>query len=573
MALHLRRFVASPLQIFELDHSASSLEGSPVLAASARCLALCITVNSPSIIRSTDASADCLSVYLCQIADGDDLVTSTMYSLLNYLTSSSSGQPPATGAGAQYATSTLSGIAGGAAVAADHRDPLETMTMRTHGFGRTDEQRRHMNASTIAVVTRLAIEFKKPEVTHVTISMLLQRLRSADVHTEATIVANLVPLALVAPKIDFIDVIQALSLLSRTPNLEDPKRSSSAVLAAQTRLGQALKGRPDLCDAYLVELLQLFSDSGTNVQTLAAGKREDLSPFKRATAAAATASASQGRTLPLSAGGGVTSNRQEGAVAELTSQLAGLILPIEAVLAHADYHPDQAPTSELIALFRNMWFLTVVLGIPTSLDEWHHAALARVALKTPALILESAQDYVESDLEYNSILRRDFSPVVLSRQRAALAELLPGHASEIKNFTLAQVTLLQTVHLVEGMRTRLGKPSTLLAYFCNESVNESHLSGPLDGIATKVWISLLSRARCASRTNPQLCSIHPRSSAATPTPSSSKHSRTISPPRSPPSCSISWSAAPTASSGSATCRSPTLRRSSRHSPRLCATLG
>jgi phosphatidylinositol 4-kinase len=39
-------------------------------------------------------------------------------------------------------------------------------------------------------------------------------------------------------------------------------------------------------------------------------------------------------------------------------------------------------------------------------------ALGVIAEKTPALVLEGANDYVDSDLEYNSVLRKDFAASV-----------------------------------------------------------------------------------------------------------------------------------------------------------------
>lgn len=43
---------------------------------------------------------------------------------------------------------------------------------------------------------------------------------------------------------------------------------TSQVLAAQTRLAQELHRRPELYEAYLVELLTLFSDKGVAIQNL-----------------------------------------------------------------------------------------------------------------------------------------------------------------------------------------------------------------------------------------------------------------------------------------------------------------
>lgn len=93
-----------------------------------------------------------------QTAAGEDLINSTLYSLLNNLTSSSAALAPNTN-GAHYASSTRS---------AGREAKLETMTVKTVGATvggpRTDEQTKQVNASTIAVVTRLAIEFKQSEV-------------------------------------------------------------------------------------------------------------------------------------------------------------------------------------------------------------------------------------------------------------------------------------------------------------------------------------------------------------------------------------------------------------------------
>jgi phosphatidylinositol 4-kinase len=413
------------------------------------------------------AIADWLSAL--QTADGDDLVSSTMYSLLNYVTSTPN-HLSAQGAG--YAASSRSGD--GRAAKAPDAMTVHTMAGTVFGGGRTDEARRQVNGSAIAVVTRLALEFNRPEVTHITVSMLLQRLRGADAHTEAIIVTNLVHLALIAPRADFIDIIKSFSLVSAAPNPEEPRHSSAAVLAAQTRLGRELKGKTDLRDAFLTETLQLFADKGTNVQMLAV-----------AHSGGSTASP-LGVDLGRSSSKGMGKRQSEELVKDLTGQLAGLLLPLDAILNHRNFNPHHDPSPALVALFRNMWFICVVLGIPGTLTDWHVAALDRIALKTPALILESASDYVSSDLEYNSILRKEFSDVVLSKRRSALSALIPALAADIRSLSLPQVTLLQTIFEVENRRSKLGRPSYLLAYFSNDSLNESELAKPLGAIATKI---------------------------------------------------------------------------------------
>lgn len=393
-----------------------------------------------------------------------------MYSLLNYVTSASY-QLSAQGAG--YAASSRSGDA--RAAKASDAMTVHTMAGTVFGGGRTDEARRQVNGSAIAVVTRLALEFNQPEVTHITVSMLLQRLRGADAHTEAIIVTNLVHLALIAPRADFIDIIKSFSLISASPNPEEPRHSSAAVLAAQTRLGRELKGKTDLRDAFLIETLQMFADKGTNVQMLAVAHSGGSS--------ASPLGVELGRS---SSSKGMGKRQTEELVKDLTGQLAGLLLPLDAILNHRNFNPHHDPSPALVALFRNMWFICVVLGIPGTLTDWHVAALDRIALKTPALILESAADYVSSDLEYNSILRKEFSDVVLSKRRSALSALIPALGADIRSLSLPQVTLLQTIYEVENRRSKLGRPSYLLAYFANESLNESELAKPLGALATKI---------------------------------------------------------------------------------------
>jgi hypothetical protein len=67
------------------------------------------------------------------------------------------------------------------------------------------------------------------QVTRLTISMLLQRLRSAEPTVEAAIAYNLVDLALSAPDTSFADIIRAFSAINRSANPDDPRFSNNMV--------------------------------------------------------------------------------------------------------------------------------------------------------------------------------------------------------------------------------------------------------------------------------------------------------------------------------------------------------
>lgn len=102
----------------------------------------------------------------------------------------------------------------------------------------------------------------------------------------------------------------------------------------------------------------------------------------------------------------------------MIEQLASLLLPIDALLAHADFNPRDNPSPEVVTLFRNTWFLCILFGFTTTDNnevtamDWLKPALARIALNTPSMVLEEAHDAVASDVEYNSVIRQEYANTV-----------------------------------------------------------------------------------------------------------------------------------------------------------------
>lgn len=111
----------------------------------------------------------------------------------------------------------------------------------------------------------------------------------------------------------------------------------------------------------------------------------------------------------------------------LVGQLVSLLLPIDALLSHMDCTRDQQVSSELVVLFRNMWFLCTLFLIAEpddkegSATEWRRPALARIATHTPALISEGvrdalisegARDTLVSDVEYNPVIGLEYAHIV-----------------------------------------------------------------------------------------------------------------------------------------------------------------
>ncbi|PWN34264.1 uncharacterized protein FA14DRAFT_161716 [Meira miltonrushii] len=487
MTTQLRRFVVMPMAMFELtqgEHSAPS----PVLAAAAKCLATCVTV-----------------------VPGNDLAVSTMYTLLNSLGRESGGT--SVGGVAGGAMSVRSGISR-AVTGRDYSMSRSGTQTLAHGGalgGKTDEQRRLIQVNTIAIVSRLALEVGTRDVLALAISLLLQRMRSSDEASEAAILNNIVPLALAGPKQSYMDVIRAFSQFSRqaltgganrragsiiqSPQLrlarglgrlkegEDEKATAAAAANGSAVPGSTLNAQPNgnadgeaqkqagRKELYMIELLQLFVEKGSQLQTSAASGKLAGSEEK-----------------------------------ELKSDLQGLLSVIAALLVHPDINPQLDPRIETVSLFRNMWLLSTIVGITdnqkrrsrsafnssSSHESPLTSALGIISLKTPTLVPESAQNYVESELKYNSVLKRDYSASALDAQRKELSALIPAHSAEIRSFGFAQVTFLNTIYHLECTRSSMGIPSMVLWYFVNEGLNNSSLVGSMQTIADKVMESYMN---------------------------------------------------------------------------------
>ncbi|KAJ6502153.1 hypothetical protein C8R45DRAFT_975566 [Mycena sanguinolenta] len=420
MAAHLRRFVTSPLPIFEFEF-ASETRAPPPLAAAAKCLAVCI-----------------------KRAPGDDLIMSNMYSLLNYIAATSKEIFESSSSSQMMSNPLYNG-----------QDHATIHSVETGLRGLSEEEKRLIGISTISVVTRLALEFKMEEVTRLTISMLLQRLRSAEPTVEAAIAYNLVDLALSAPESAFIDIIRAFSVINRSANPDDPRFSNNMVLAAQTRLAQELDRRPELYQIYLVELLTLFADKGVAIQNLKISNHHVKTD-------------------------------------DMIEQLASLLLPIDALLAHEDFNPQLKAENSIISLFRNMWFLCILFGFTSndeedSAMEWQKPALCRIAAKTPSTVLEESHDSVASNVEYNSVIRQEYAHTIISKHKSGLTTHISLRAGDIRSLSSGQVIFLLTMHDMESMRSAAGLTSSLVSYFINDSLNKHPgLSACMESIAEKV---------------------------------------------------------------------------------------
>lgn len=284
------------------------------------------------------------------------------------------------------------------------------------------------------------------------LSMLAMRRKSLSPSATASLTSKLVDLALVSPTTVFNDILSLFSVFSRESLITDNKQLSNAIHNSLLSLASRLSSRPEFYQTYLTSLLGVFVENGNTVQ----------------------------RTL---------SRNKKDAEYHLTSKL-GMLLPVlRALLEHKDFNPHLNPSEETVSLFRNVWFHCVLFGFVTEsvwIREWHDSMLV-IAKKTPVLVIESATNYIESDLEYNSVLRGgNFADHQLSSLRQRLTSFLPSLAYDIKGYSFAQTVFALSVYHIEMMRSKMGDCTYVLRYFMNDGANNSSLATCLETIADRV---------------------------------------------------------------------------------------
>ncbi|RUP48544.1 hypothetical protein BC936DRAFT_144422, partial [Jimgerdemannia flammicorona] len=366
-----------------------------------------------------------------------EIATSTLYSFLNHISLIFRDTVPNGTEAISYPES---------------RNSIDSLATTADTSTRTlnDDQKLQVCVNAIVAIAGVACHLRDDKVTAAAYSMLILRRRSLSPAISASLLAKLVDLALIAPQNIFADIVSLFANISKEPVTTENKMISSAVLSSQLALAQRINVRPELYAGYLQNLLNLFVEKGNTIQRTVTqlGKMQ---------------------------------------VSSLAAEL-GILLPVlRALLSHRDFHPQLSPSEEAVSLFRNAWFHCILYGFVSEsmwVREWHESIMV-LAKKTPPLVLESATNYLDSDLEYNSVLRRGLPDQDVATLRQNLTNYLPN-LSEIKSATFAQLVFLLSIYHIETMRSRMGSCTAVLQYFMNQGVNNSSLVGCIEAIADKV---------------------------------------------------------------------------------------
>ncbi|KAF7723837.1 phosphatidylinositol-4- kinase [Apophysomyces ossiformis] len=321
----------------------------------------------------------------------------------------------------------------------------------------SEKQKQQVCANALSAIVGVAVYLRDEAIMAQALSMLVLRRKTLSTAATTQLTRKLVDLALVSPLNVFTDIINLFSTLGRESFMGDNRQLSDSIMGAQLRLASELSARPEYYHTYLINILTLFVENGNSIQrTLMKTKKDTEYP--------------------------------------LAAKLGTLLPVLKELLQHKDFNPHLDPSEEIVTLFRNAWFHCVLFGFVTEsmwIREWHDSMLV-IAKKTPVLVIESATTYLESDLEYNSVLRGgNTAEHNLASMRQKLTSFLPSLSYDIRYFSFAQVIFVLSVYHIEMMRSRMGDCSYVLRYFMNEGVNSSSLANCLETIADRVTATFI----------------------------------------------------------------------------------
>ncbi|KAI7870650.1 hypothetical protein BDF14DRAFT_1772183 [Spinellus fusiger] len=323
-----------------------------------------------------------------------------------------------------------------------------------------EKQKQQMCANALSAVVGVAVYLKDDAIMAQALSLLVLRRKSLSKSATAQLIYSLVDLALVSPLNVFIEIINLFATLNRESLETDDRQLMECICTAQLNLAKGLSTRPEYYSLYLTNLLNLFIDNGNSIQRLLTKSKKEIE-------------------------------------FSLASRLGSLLPVLRVLLEHNDFNPHDTPSEETVGLFRNLWFHCVIFGFVTDstwVREWHDSMLV-IAKKTPVLVIESSTSYLESDLEYNSVLRGGNTlENNISQIRQKLTTMLPSLAYDIKSFSFHQIVFVLSVYHIEMMRSRMGDCSYILRYFMNEGVNTSSLASCLESISERVTSAFIKDA-------------------------------------------------------------------------------
>lgn len=303
-----------------------------------------------------------------------------------------------------------------------------------------------VSRNVLVVLARLALILRDAEVTELVVSMVCAPRFVGSPPLLALAVQCASAVAAVADNLIVSDVVAAaLKRITFGNRSSDEDAACAATGNSLAELANDVKDRADVVDGFFCAVMRSFVDASVEWPSPPHFKRRLVTPLS-------------------------------------------VFLPILHVLVTADaYSIGSDPSAEHVELWRNFWLHMVVRGYATerSYITVYGSIYATLAAKSPILVHPSSVNYLETEVEYSSVLQRENADTSLSQIRNALDPIISHHSQPLlRNISFPHAAFLLAVYNVEVARaTASGDCTAVLKYFSNSAVTSSTLLQAFESIA------------------------------------------------------------------------------------------
>jgi phosphatidylinositol 4-kinase A len=376
--------------------------------------------NSTNIAFAAQRLAWCLH------AISNDRVVSTLYSLVNVLSPTTVGTDRPSGGGAISRPRTALSL-----MNFDQHTVASSISLSL----KTEDQRQQVYSNVIDAIAEMVIELHDEEIAELMISLLGQKFGRLNDGVDRLLVWGL---AKISTRVNEKDFRRILKLQAKARL--DPSTSSDALTETIMDAHQYMAGQMDETCPHREILLTEILNGLVEVY----------------------ASTSDKMPIP-------------------THLLPKYFETLAKVLPEPRFDGLPMYADETASAFRNMWFAVVIHGVhPNNKFARKHAAVLRkIAANSPLLLLESATNNFEADLELNLVLNRtkEGKHPSLKPLEEGLTKLFPSNVADLRSFDSAMLVFVGTVTLVESLRSESGRCALVLDYFDNANLNKSEIHG------------------------------------------------------------------------------------------------
>lgn len=448
----LDAITADQVQMGDDEIAQTVLKSMAILARTSPTISTSLSRSLPRLIvqgKMTPQTAVVAGQCLAQVLKllSQDIVISTLYSLGNVLSASSSEKPH--GFSAFLDGSSNSTI--GNASYANHQALGSNLSLVLSD----EEESAVVYAAIVQAVVAVADARNDEKITALVISMLVQKIGRVNQAVDASIIIETAALGSRGSLNELKMLLRLYPRVATQANVNGNSLMINAVTEARVRIASSIRKDSAHHEAFLFQLLGLIVGSGD------------------------------------AAGDGVVDAATE------ARTIAQLFRPL-AVLVSKEPHftPTFENEDELRQLGRDAWFNIVAHGFTISSDNGkeHATDLQILAQYSLPLVDEQRVDMPESGIELNTVLRRGANPQTTIEQKTALIAAIPSRESDIKGLGYSDCVYLNTAVLVSSLRARSGDCTAVLPYFLENKVKTTNMGNCMLGIALNAVDIYLQRA-------------------------------------------------------------------------------